>query len=231
MPGASTDPTSMVRAWASEPGMRDGTHAAYRGLPLPTYRTGATELLLGRCLSHLGEHDEARSRLSAFVEAAMSAGRALCATEGQLALVELERRAGRTSVAEEHLREAIAQAAPQRLVGPFLEQDARCMRDAGVLALELGAFELGECLLGRPERVTPSVPKEVNASTLETPLSEREVEVLALVAEGLSNAEVGRRLFVAPSTVKKHLEHVYDKLGVRRRTQAIARARGLGVLS
>lgn len=48
---------------------------------------------------------------------------------------------------------------------------------------------------------------------------------------GCSNAEIGRKLFVASSTIKKHLEHVYDKLGVRRRTQALARARELRLLS
>ena len=61
-------------------------------------------------------------------------------------------------------------------------------------------------------------------------LSERETEVLRLVASGLSNAEAGRKLFIAPSTVKKHLENIYDKLGTRSRTQAIARAREIGLL-
>jgi LuxR family maltose regulon positive regulatory protein len=65
---------------------------------------------------------------------------------------------------------------------------------------------------------------------LPEPLSEREVEVLRLIATGLSNADAGRKLFIAPSTVKKHLENIYAKLGTRNRTQAIARAREGGVL-
>ena len=54
--------------------------------------------------------------------------------------------------------------------------------------------------------------------------------MLRLIATGLSNADAGRKLFIAPSTVKKHLENIYAKLGTRNRTQAIARAREGGVL-
>ena len=53
-------------------------------------------------------------------------------------------------------------------------------------------------------------------------LSEREAEVLALVAAGLSNGEVAGELAVAPATVKKHLENVYGRLGVRSRGAAVA---------
>jgi len=63
------------------------------------------------------------------------------------------------------------------------------------------------------------------------PLSPREIEVLALVAEGLSNREVGRRLHIAESTVKSHLNSVYGKLDVQNRTQAAAKARALNLLS
>jgi DNA-binding CsgD family transcriptional regulator len=52
-------------------------------------------------------------------------------------------------------------------------------------------------------------------------LTERERDVLALVAEGFTNREVARRLFISPATVRTHLEHVYEKLGVRTRTAAV----------
>lgn len=61
-------------------------------------------------------------------------------------------------------------------------------------------------------------------------LTEREVDVLRVLAEGVSNKEIARRLFVAPSTVKQHLKHIYGKLGVQNRTQAVARGRELGLL-
>jgi LuxR family maltose regulon positive regulatory protein len=62
------------------------------------------------------------------------------------------------------------------------------------------------------------------------PLSERELEVLQLVAQGLSNRQIGERLFLALSTVKGHNRNIYAKLQVRRRTEAVARARELGLL-
>jgi DNA-binding CsgD family transcriptional regulator len=57
-------------------------------------------------------------------------------------------------------------------------------------------------------------------------LTPREQEILDLVAEGKTNAEVARVLWVAPSTVKKHLENIYAKLGVGRRAAAVTRGRG-----
>jgi ATP/maltotriose-dependent transcriptional regulator MalT len=62
------------------------------------------------------------------------------------------------------------------------------------------------------------------------PLSVRELEVLRLLAVGRSNAELAAELFVEQSTVKTHLIHLYRKLGVRSRTQAVARARTLRLL-
>ncbi len=62
------------------------------------------------------------------------------------------------------------------------------------------------------------------------PLSARELEVLALVAEGLSNREIGERLFITPGTVKNHVSNVLAKLGVRDRTQAVLQAQELGLL-
>jgi len=62
------------------------------------------------------------------------------------------------------------------------------------------------------------------------PLSQRELEVLRLIAEGLSNDEISKRLFLALDTVKGHNRKIFDKLQVQRRTEAVARARELGLL-
>ena len=62
------------------------------------------------------------------------------------------------------------------------------------------------------------------------PLSPRELEVLRLIAYGLSNQEISERLFLALSTVKGHNRLIFDKLQVQRRTEAVARARELGLL-
>ena len=61
-------------------------------------------------------------------------------------------------------------------------------------------------------------------------ISPRELEVLRLIAAGLSNQQIAAELVVALDTVKKHTTHIYGKLGVRGRTQAVARARELDLL-
>ena len=62
------------------------------------------------------------------------------------------------------------------------------------------------------------------------PLTRREREILQGVADGLSNAEIAAQLFLSAGTVKWHLNNVYAKLGVHKRTAAVARARRLGLL-
>jgi len=80
----------------------------------------------------------------------------------------------------------------------------------------------------------PTVMPQSKISTLKStmvePLSERELEVLQLIAQGLSNRDIGERLFLALSTVKGYNQKIFGKLEVKRRTEAVARARELGLL-
>ena len=67
-------------------------------------------------------------------------------------------------------------------------------------------------------------------SELAEPLSERELEVLQLIADGLTNSEIASRLFLSLNTVKAHNRNIYSKLNVHSRTQAITRSQELGLL-
>lgn len=86
-------------------------------------------------------------------------------------------------------------------------------------------------LRSRQEDLESGSGQEVTAYALREALSPREIEVLALVAKGLSNREIANRIFVTESTVKGHLQHVFAKLGAQRRTEALLRARHLGILA
>jgi LuxR family maltose regulon positive regulatory protein len=79
----------------------------------------------------------------------------------------------------------------------------------------------------------PTAHRAVTApppSPLVEPLSERELQVLRLLAAGASNREIGERLVISAGTVKAHLHHIYGKLDVHNRTQAVAWARAFGLL-
>jgi DNA-binding CsgD family transcriptional regulator len=80
-------------------------------------------------------------------------------------------------------------------------------------------------------RRAPAAPFVANARAQETlGISGRELEVLQLLAAGQSNKEIARRLDVSPNTVKTHVTRLFDKLDARRRTEAILRARDLGMI-
>lgn len=74
-------------------------------------------------------------------------------------------------------------------------------------------------------------PFERNDKVIETlGLTQKEVEVLALLAEGGSNSDIAKALFVSTSTVKTHLVHIYQKLEVARRTEAVNKGRALRII-
>ena len=68
------------------------------------------------------------------------------------------------------------------------------------------------------------------ADALIEPLSKRELGILRLIGEGLTNQEIAERLVITLHTVKKHSSNIYGKLDVRSRTQAVARARELELI-
>ena len=87
--------------------------------------------------------------------------------------------------------------------------------------------------LTRPKivEVEVSAPFERNEAALDqTGISKREFEVLELIAAGLSNQDIAERLFVSTSTVKTHVSNVLAKLDASRRTEAIAKAKGLRLI-
>jgi LuxR family maltose regulon positive regulatory protein len=81
---------------------------------------------------------------------------------------------------------------------------------------------------------TPVLPTARPGATtvpgLVEPLSARELEVLALLAAGRPNRAIAGQLFISVDTVKRHVSHLFAKLGVANRTEAVARARALGLL-
>jgi len=136
--------------------------------------------------------------------------------------------------AVEVLDEALALAEPGGFIRIFVDEGApmaRLLHEAlsrgispGYLRRLLAAFPATE--LGQ------AVPSRAAAAPigLAEPLSSRELEVLDLIAAGLTNQQIAARLYVSLHTVKSHARNIYAKLGVSSRTQAIAKGRALGLL-
>ena len=146
------------------------------------------------------------------------------------------------------LAAAVAEAEPEGVIRPFLDEAAPMAallaalrtvspdhhrRTGGRLPDHLdtllAAFTGQKPPLDTSTRATAAVTGFHPVALVE-PLSARELEVLRLLSDGRSNAEIARELFVEQRTVKTHLIHLYRKLGVSSRTQAIARGRALRLL-
>ena len=133
------------------------------------------------------------------------------------------------------LQHALALAEPEGYVRMFLDEGSSMMqllREASAREIMpdytdklLAAFEAEK----RKSEDKPDLPLPP-AQPLIEPLSQRELKILQLIAQGLSNREIGERLFLALDTVKGHNRKIFDKLQVQSRTEAIARARELGLL-
>jgi LuxR family maltose regulon positive regulatory protein len=87
----------------------------------------------------------------------------------------------------------------------------------------------------KPSQMPPSPSKrrtkQTTAQPLLEPLSERELQVLQLMAKGAANQEIAQELVIAVDTVKRHVSHIFAKLGVRNRVQAARQAQDLGLLN
>ena len=136
------------------------------------------------------------------------------------------------------LGETLALAEPEGFVrlfvdeGPPMAQLLSAAAARGIMsdyvARLLAAFEDLTKDEGPTTQLASSVTRSGPSSLVE-PLSPRELEILRLITQGLSNREIGERLFLALDTVKGHNRRIFDKLQVQRRAEAIARARELGL--
>jgi LuxR family maltose regulon positive regulatory protein len=135
-----------------------------------------------------------------------------------------------TEAALAALEKALQLAEPEGYCRIFLDEGPAMAR----LLYEAAGRGLGVEYTGRLLAWFPPEPgagkKAARGEELFEPLSRRELEVLRLLAEGAANKEVARRLFISLPTVKWHTSNIYGKLCVQNRTQAVAKARALGLL-
>jgi len=208
----------------------------------PDYGREPGHLLLARLLLAQGLPGQALALLDRLYAAAVAQDRIGSVIEaGALRALALAA-SGQDAGAVAALADALTLACPQGYVRIFVDEgkpmaallgrlitaqragQAAMEAPLGCLARLRRAFESGPAMPTPGRSATGAVPGLVEA------LTERELEVLAMLAAGRSNQAVATELVVTIDTVKKHVSHILDKLGTANRTEAVARARELGLI-
>jgi LuxR family transcriptional regulator, maltose regulon positive regulatory protein len=200
------------------------------------YMREIEHLVLARVLIAQDKADEALRLLGRLLSAAHAAGRTGSVIEILVLQALLLQAEDDTTRAVRILEDALTLAEPEGYMRIFVDEGSpiagllRCASSAGVSPKYVGTL-----LATFPHDAEDpwlssgaNIPKYVQL--LSEPLSDRELEVLRLVASGLSNRQIAQELFVALGTAKRHVHNIYRKLEVHSRTQAIARARDLNLV-
>jgi LuxR family maltose regulon positive regulatory protein len=223
-------------AWAKQRGLGAGDQ--------PSYPKEPEHLVLVRVLLAHGRPGQARELLERLHTLATAQQRAGSRIEVQALQALALAASGQEAGAVAALAQALTLARPEGHVRVFADEGAPMAALLGRLIAtqrtqQTAADDIPLAYLGRLARAfeqgTAATGPRGRAGTaavagLVAPLSDRELEVLRLLAAGKPNQQIAEELVVALSTVKKHVTHILDKLGAANRTEATARARELGLL-
>jgi len=188
-----------------------------------------------RLLFAQGKLEEAAGLLGSLIKAFEDGGTNLRLIEALVLQALTQQARGDLDQAMENLTKALMLAEPEGFIRIFVDEGppmARLLFEALSQGIApdyvprlLAAFPIDE-----PEKAT-SLQAPVSETEWFEPLSEREIEVLQLIAEGLTNQEIGTKLYLSLNTIKAHSRTIYSKLDVHSRTQAVLKAKSLGIIS
>jgi LuxR family maltose regulon positive regulatory protein len=226
--------------WAQQLGTAFTRVTMGRSLPLSMRDTVST--ILAR--SHLAENrpKDALAILDPVGAAAEAGGRYRRVAEVCLLKALALHAEGKFAAALKELQYSLTLAEPEGYVRTYLDEGtaaarlltAFCQDPSFASSLRryartlLEAFEADKARREHPEKRVAAETR--SQPSIAEPLTKRELEVLQLIAQGCSNQEIADTLVLALNTVKRHTSNIYGKLGVSSRTQAVARARDLGLL-
>jgi len=190
-------------------------------------------LMLARVFIAQNRFEQALSLLGRLHQTAQAIGKRQSVLETLMLQAMALSAQGHTEQALIKLEQALAIGEPENYVRIFVDEGppmSHLLYEAATRGIApdyvrrlLAAFPAAEP--GQADLSKTQAPQ----SELVEPLSERELEVLQLIAEGLTNQEIAARLFLSLHTVKVHNRNIYGKLGAHNRTQAVAKARALGI--
>ena len=201
-----------------------------------TNRREHEHIALSRFLMAQDRLDEAEPLLTRLIRSAESGTRVYSLIQIRLLKALIAHQRDDKKAALEELRQALYLGEPGGFFRSFIKEGHRVAELLEIVLEEEKAGRTGKkaefsqtyikkLLLAFKAEVPP---KKVDG--LAEPLSERELEVLALIAGGLSNQEIAQKLFISLNTVRTHTKNINSKLNVHSRTQAAARAKELGLI-
>ncbi len=228
-----------VEQWVEARGLRAES-------PIHSLNDECEYLTWARLLIAQNEPDQALQLLTQLLQAAEDGGRRGRVIEIWALQALAQQALGDTDQALMTIERALSLAEPEGYIRLFVDEGrpmAKLLRQAASRGITpdyigklLAVFQNDESGMMSDElngtKIHPSSPAPVGVSPqpLVEPLSERELEVLCLIAAGLTNREIAETLVIALGTAKAHTASIYAKLDVRNRTQAVARARELNLL-
>jgi LuxR family maltose regulon positive regulatory protein len=231
-----------IPAWKARLALRDGdmtvaldwARQQETSLPLshlPEYRQEFDYLTLVRVRLAAGDCQEIPAYLDKFIDNAGQQQRSSAVIEALILKALILDYLGQSTEAVETLKQTLVLAEPSGYVRTFIDEGASIASLLRQIIAGGTHVEYVTKLLNAITTQSPELsPGHKTVPGLVEPLSERELEVLKLIASGKSNKEIGSTLFLAIGTIKKHTNNIFGKLGVGSRTKAIARARDLGII-
>jgi LuxR family maltose regulon positive regulatory protein len=198
---------------------------------IPRYPARELQLLtLARAYLAQNKPAEALKLLEALIKAAEKLGRSGVMLEANILSALAYKALGEMGEAMSNLKQVLQAAEPEGYMRLFLDAGP-AITSLLYEAVQQGITPAYAHRLIAAFPVPESTPRRPDKSIkLEEPLSDRELNVLTLIAQGLSNKEIGERLYIETRTVKWHTSNILGKLGVHNRTQAVAKARDLGII-
>ncbi|MGW8250289.1 MAG: LuxR C-terminal-related transcriptional regulator, partial [Anaerolineales bacterium] len=190
-------------------------------------------LVLARIWLTQGRYADVEKLLTGTTPPRASGSQVSRQVESNLLLAASAAGQGRLEEAGKLVDACLAQAEPEGYVRVFLdaEETGRGLLAAYLRTAEAGHKLYAQQILDAFSSTSQGSPLSAQQGGLIEPLTEREMEILHLMALGMTNKEIARELIIAPGTVKAHTSSIYSKLEAANRTEAVGRARQLAILS